>query len=213
MGPPPEDLAEQRTWAELRKLQLETERAAIELEAMRRREREVAADPAQALVYTFYSGVDADSVKECMAELGLWARRDPGAPLTVVFNSPGGSVLDGLALFDYLRQLRAAGHLVTTIGLGRTASMGAVLLQAGDRRIIGANAFMLIHEVSHLSSGKVSEMADGVEFSRRLQRQLVRILAERSTLTEAQIQRRWERKEWWLDAEEAVELGLADQLL
>src|SRR3954453_22728808 len=74
MGPPPEDLTDQRTWAELRKLQLETEKAAIELEGMRRREREAAADPAQALVYTFYSGVDADSVKQCMAELGMWSR-------------------------------------------------------------------------------------------------------------------------------------------
>src|SRR4051812_34320602 len=76
LGPPPEDLTDQRTWAELRKLQLETERAAIELDAMRRREREAVADAGLAHVYTFYSGVDADSVKECMAELGLWSRRD-----------------------------------------------------------------------------------------------------------------------------------------
>jgi ATP-dependent Clp endopeptidase proteolytic subunit ClpP len=213
MGPPPEDLADQRTWAELRKLQLETERTAMELDAMRRREREAAADPGLAHVYTFYAAVEADSVKECMAELGMWSRRDPGAPLTIVFNSPGGSVLDGLALFDYLRQLRAAGHVVTTVALGRAASMGAVLLQAGDRRVIGANAFLLVHEVSNLSSGKVSEMADGVEFTRRLQRRLVKILADRSTLTELQIQRRWDRKEWWLEAEEAVGLGFADEVL
>src|SRR5687767_9929070 len=76
MGPPPEELSEQRTWAELRKLQLETERTAIELEIMRRREVEAAADPSRAHVYTFYSGVDAESVRECMAELGLWSRRD-----------------------------------------------------------------------------------------------------------------------------------------
>jgi ATP-dependent Clp protease protease subunit len=213
LGPPPEDLLDQRTWAEVRKLQLDTERTAIELEGVRRREREFTADADRSHVYTFYSAVDPDSVRDCMAELGLWSRRDPGAPVTVVFNSPGGSVLDGLALFDFLRHLRANGHHVTTIALGRAASMGAVLLQAGDRRIIGANAFMLVHEVSNLSSGKVSEMADSVEFSRRLQKRLVTILAERSTLTDLQIQRRWARKEWWLDAEEAVALGLADELL
>jgi ATP-dependent Clp protease protease subunit len=213
MGPPPEALADQRTWAEVRKLQLETERAAIELEAVRRREREAAAEPGRSHVYTFYSGVEAETVRDCMSELGVWSRRDPTAPITVVFNSPGGSVLDGLALFDYLRQLRAAGHVITTVALGRAASMGAVLLQAGDHRVIGANAFLLVHEVSNLSSGKVSEMADGVEFSRRLQRRLVAILADRSPLTEVQIQRRWERKEWWLDAEEAVSLGLADNVL
>src|SRR5687768_18491690 len=132
VGAPPKTLAEQRAWAEIRKLQLETERTVLELAALRRRERDVVADPAEAHVYTFYSGVDAESVQQCMAELGRWSRRDPGAPITVIFNSPGGNVLDGLALFDYLRQLRSTDHRLTTIALGRAASMGAVLLQAGD---------------------------------------------------------------------------------
>lgn len=213
VGRPPENLQEQRAWAELRKLQLETERTLLELDAMRRSERDRAADARAAHVYTFYSGVDSDSVQQCMAELGTWSRRDPGAEITVIFNSPGGSVLDGLALFDYLRQLRALGHPVTTMALGRAASMGAVLLQAGSKRVMGRNAFLLIHEVSHQSVGKVSEMEDSVGFTKRLQQRLLAILAERSTLSDREINRRWSRKDWWLDAEEAVALGLADELL
>lgn len=213
VGEPPAGLAEQRTWAELRKIQLETEKARLELRALERHERDQAADHRAAHVYTFYASVDADSVQQCMAELGRWSRRDPGAAITVLFNSSGGAVLDGLALFDYLHQLRSLGHHVTTVALGRAASMGAVLLQAGDRRVIGQNAFLLVHEVSHLSAGKVSELEDGVEFTKRLQKRLLAILAERSTLSEREIQRRWARKEWWLDADEAVELGLADVLL
>lgn len=213
VGAPPKTLAEQRAWAEIRKLQLETERTLLELTALRRRERDVVADPSEAHVYTFYSAVDAESVQQCMAELGQWSRRDPGSPITVIFNSPGGSVLDGLALFDYLRRLRSTGHFVTTMALGRAASMGAVLLQAGDHRVVGENAFLLIHEVSNHTTGKVSEMEDGVEFTRRLQKRLLAILAGRSTLTEPQIARRWTRNEWWLDAAEAVSLGLADEVL
>lgn len=213
LGAPPDDLSEQRTWAELRKLQIDTERSLLELLSFRRHELDVQADAARAHVYTFYAGVDQESVAQCMAELGQWSRRDPGAPITVIFNSPGGSVLDGLALFDYLRQLRKLGHEVTTVALGRAASMGAVLLQAGTHRVIGENSFLLVHEVSNNSVGKVSELADGVDFTRRLQKRLLAILAERSSLTEAQIHRRWVRKEWWLDAQEAVELGLADEVL
>jgi ATP-dependent Clp protease protease subunit len=213
VGAPPKTLAEQRAWAEIRKLQLETERTLLELSALRRRERDVVADPSEAHVYTFYSSVDAESVQQCMAELGQWSRRDPGSPITVIFNSPGGSVLDGLALFDYLRRLRSIGHFVTTMALGRAASMGAVLLQAGNHRVVGENAFLLIHEVSNHTTGKVSEMEDGVEFTRRLQKRLLAILAGRSTLTEPQIARRWTRNEWWLDAAEAVTLGLADEVL
>jgi ATP-dependent Clp protease protease subunit len=213
LGAPPVTLAEQRAWAEIRKLQLETERTVLELAALRRRERDLVAEPSEARVYTFYSAVDAESVQQCMADLGQWSRRDPGAPITVIFNSPGGSVLDGLALFDYLRRLRSTGHVVTTMALGRAASMGAVLLQAGDRRVVGENSFLLIHEVSNHTTGKVSEMEDGVEFTRRLQKRLLAILAGRSTLTEQQIARRWTRNEWWLDAGEAVALGLADEVL
>lgn len=205
--------SDQRVAMELRKLELETQRAELELEALRRMERDAAADHRANNVYTFYASVDGESVQQCMAELGRWSRREPGVPMTVIFNSPGGAVLDGLALFDYLRQLRRLGHHVTTIALGRAASMGAVLLQAGDTRVIGENSFLLVHEVSHLSAGKVSELEDSVEFTRRLQKRLLAILADRSTLSEKEIQRRWARKEWWLDAEEAVALGLADQLL
>ncbi|HEX2850057.1 MAG TPA: Clp protease ClpP [Acidimicrobiales bacterium] len=213
LGPPPTDLADQRTWAEVRKLQLETERSLLELASLRRRDRDLRADAAEAHVYTFYAPVEPESVQACLAELGQWSRREPGSPITIVFNSPGGAVLDGLALFDYIRRLRAMGHHVTTIALGRAASMGAVLLQAGDRRVIGENSFLLIHEVSHSNAGKVSELEDTVDFTRRLQKRLLAILSDRSTLTAGQIARRWTRKEWWLDAAEAVELGLADEVL
>ncbi|HUS61902.1 MAG TPA: ATP-dependent Clp protease proteolytic subunit [Acidimicrobiales bacterium] len=213
LGAPPEGLAEQRAWAELRRIQIETEKVALELAMLRRREFESLVDSGHARVYTFYASIDAESVQACIAELGMWSRREPSAPFTVIFNSPGGSVHDGLALFDYIRQLRRLGHHITTVALGRAASMGAILLQAGDRRVVGANAFVLVHEVSHQTGGKVSEMADNVEFTRRLQGRLLDILAERSTLTAREIQRRWTRKEWWLAADEAVGLGFADEIL
>ena len=211
-APLPENLADQRQWAEVRKLQVDTERAAAELDAYRRREADTAAEEGRR-TYTFYARVDEESVRACMATLTSWSSKAPSAPLTIVFNSPGGAVHDGLALFDFLRHLRVSGHHLTTIALGRAASMGAVLLQAGDRRVIGANAFLMLHEVSNGASGKVSEIEESVELSKRLQKRLLAILAERSTLAEAQIQRKWSRRDWWLDAEETVTLGFADEQL
>ena len=211
-APLPENLTDQRQWAEVRKLQIDTERAAAELDAFRRREADTAAEEGRR-TYTFYSRVEEESVRACMATLTSWASKAPGAPLTVVFNSPGGAVHDGLALFDFLRHLRVTGHHLTTIALGRAASMGAVLLQAGDRRVIGANAFIMLHEVSNGASGKVSEIEESVELSKRLQKRLLAILADRSSLAEAQIQRKWSRRDWWLDAEETVALGFADDQL
>jgi ATP-dependent Clp protease protease subunit len=164
-------------------------------------------------VYTFYGAVNAASISAAMAELGIWSREAPGAPLTVIFNSPGGVVDDGLALYDYLLHLRSQKHHVTTIALGRAASMGGILLQAGDLRVMGPNSFLLCHEVSAGTNGKLSEMSEAIDFWKRQETKLLQILAHRSKLTVAQIKRRWRKTDWWLDADQAIALGFADAIL
>ncbi len=206
-------LALQRAHAELRKAVADAERAEIELAEARRRDADAVADAARRLVYTFYAEVDEESVRAAMGTLGTWSRREPGAPITVVLNSPGGRVLDGLALYDFLQHLREVGHYLRIEVLGRAASMGGVLLQAGDDRVIGASAFLLVHEVSGGVEGKSSELTDRVEFYELMEKRLLAILAGRSTLTERQIKAKWNRKDWWLTADEAVTLGFADTIL
>lgn len=203
-------LAARKAEAELRKLELEAQRIEFELNRDRMWQSDHAADANRARVYSFHESVGVKSVAQCMSTLGLWARRDPGAPIEVVFNSPGGSVLDGLALYDYIRVLRSAGHEVTTVGLGMAASMGGILLQAGSTRVMGRGAWLMIHEVSSVTYGKASEMEDKLKFVQRLQAQLVEILAERSTLTAAQIRHRWRKTDWWLSAKDALSFGFID---
>lgn len=147
-----------------------------------------------------------------MEDLGVWARRDIGKPITIIFNSPGGAVIDGLALYDFIDDLKEKGVQVTTIARGMAASMGGVLLQAGNKRIVGKNAHVLIHEVSKGSIGKVSEIEDDIKFAKKLQERLVDILAERSTMTTNQIKNKWKRKDWWLGADECVKFGFADEI-
>jgi ATP-dependent Clp endopeptidase proteolytic subunit ClpP len=164
-------------------------------------------------VFNYFGEVNSSRVETIMNDLGLWSRARPGSPLTVVFNSPGGLVQDGLALYDFLLHLRQQGHHLTTIAMGRAASMGGVLLQAGDRRVISPNAFILIHEVSAGTNGTVSEMEDSVNFFKRLQSKTVKILAHRADITEMQLRRRWKKTDWWLDADEAIALKFADFIL
>lgn len=197
----------------LRQQTAATERAELELSNLKRESAKANADAQEALTYTFYDGVSAESIKPALAELGRWTRRFPGKPIKLIVNSPGGSVIAGLALFDYIQELRANGHHVTVVALGMAASMGGILLQAGDKRVIGKHAMLLIHEVSSGTSGKVSEMGDSLEFSNKLWDKLSKILAERSKLSPAQVKRKSYKKDWWLDAEEAVELGFADEIL
>ncbi len=183
---------------------------------LEKKEREAAREKASAdenLTYTFYDGVTDESIKPSLQKLGDWSRRFPGKPITVIVNSPGGSVLAGLALYDYLQKLRADGHHITVICFGMAASMGGILLQAGDKRMLGANAKVLIHAVSGGTIGTVHAMEDRVAFSRNLWEGLKKILATRSVLNEAEIEERAHRKDWWLDADEAIALGFADEIV
>lgn len=163
-----------------------------------------------ARIFPFYGAVSKGAVAGCMDALTQWFREDPDKPITIVFNSPGGDVIEGLALYDQIHMLRNEGAKVDTHTLGQAASMGGVLLQAGETRHMSPHAYMLIHEVSGGAIGNASELADQYEFITRLQDSLVHILAERSKLTPEEIQDKWKRKDWWLDAREALDLGFVD---
>lgn len=142
-----------------------------------------------------------------------WERRDPGLPITIDINSPGGSVTDGFAIYDQIERMRRKGAHVTTRGVGMVASMAAVLLQAGDVRVMDARAKMLIHEGSQNYGGQsltVGEQEDLRAFREMLLGDILDILAARSTLSRRALANKWKRKDWWLSANEALKLGLCD---
>lgn len=162
--------------------------------------------------YTFADKVSEGSVKACILRLAEWHRRYPKCDIEIIFNSPGGDVISGMALFDYILMLRRAGHKVTTIALGYAASMAGILLQAGDVRVMGSEAWLLIHEGSFGAGGSAGQVEDTVEWVKKIQKRILKIFAARSKLSATQLNARWNRKDWWLDAEESLKLGLCDEI-
>lgn len=163
-------------------------------------------------IYTLNESVNARSSQNAIEALALWHRTDPKCEIEFIINSPGGSVIEGMALFDYLTMLRRAGHKITTTTLGMAASMGGILLQAGDHRVMGKEAYILIHEVAFGAGGKIGEVEDSVAFSKMIQKRILDILSSRSTMTAKQIDAKWKRKDWWLDSDEALKLGFVDEV-
>lgn len=164
-------------------------------------------------IFTFYGAVMNETVSQCIHELDQWSRRFPGEDITIIFKSPGGGVLDGFALYDFLLELKSRGHKIITKTLGMAASMGSILLQAGDERVIGPHSFIMLHEVSgSLSEMRTSEMEDYTKLFAQFEAKGLDILAERSTLSRQQIKNRWKRKDCWLDAEESLKLGFVDRI-
>lgn len=134
-------------------------------------------------------------------------------PIKVILNSGGGSVFSGLLVFDTIKQLTASGIEVTCEARGLAASMGAIIVQAGTRRLATPNTRFLIHEVSSWAWGKTSEMEDEIKEIKKVNDMLKSIIAERTGKTMEEIESVWHKRDVWLSAEEALEFGLIDEVI
>lgn len=169
-------------------------------------------------VYQFNTAISEASVNKCMAKLREWDRLDPTCDIEVIFNSPGGAVIDGMALFDLLVRLSERGrgtHHVTVGAQGLAASMAGILLQAGDDRWIGRQSYLMIHEISAGAAGKIGEIKDSVKFYDAICERVVDIFVDRS---EGKIDREefvghWGRTDWWLTSDEAEAFGFVDRVV
>jgi ATP-dependent protease ClpP protease subunit len=138
--------------------------------------------------YAYNEPVTARSVTECIDQLIEWQRLAPvdangkvePMTVTIVFDSPGGSVIDGLHLYDFLQELKTQGHTVITKTLGMAASMAGILLQAGSKRVMGSEAYVLIHEVSFMAGGPIGVVEDEVEFVKMIQARVLDIFARKA---------------------------------
>jgi len=201
-----------KTAAEAIKAEAEAEFAGLELESKQREHRRKMANDDENFVYRFSGEVGSNSVRQCMGKLTQWGRLHPKCPIEIIFSSPGGSIIDGFELFDHIQELRNKGHHVTTGTLGMAASMAGILLQAGDTRWVGGQAWVMIHRAAFGAFGKTYEVEDEVEFVKRIEERCLDIFVSRSKLTKQKIKKNWDRKDWWISPDEALELSLVDEI-
>jgi len=166
----------------------------------------------EALSYSFSGLIDEDSVEKATKRLHKWSLKNPGADLEFLIHSGGGAMLQGWRLFDTLRHLSHEGHEVTTVVRGEAASFGAVLFQAGDTRVMGAQSWLMIHEPSTFTGGALQHLKERVSDVDRLAQQSYRVLAKRSNLSVKDIEKNVKNKDWYLDAKAAKAAGLADKI-
>ena len=198
--------------AEARKAQFEAHESELKYHEARLKYDRMQSEDERNFLYRFDGGVDASSVKSCLKKLTEWSRLNPKCKMEIIFSSPGGNIIDGFELFDFIQELRAKGHHITTGSLGYAASMAGILLMAGDTRWIGHQSWMMIHRAAFGAYGKTFEIEDEVKFVRRIESRIVNIFALRSKLTKQKIKRNWDRKDWWISADECLELDLVDEI-
>ncbi len=160
----------------------------------------------------FYNGVDHVSIDAACKQLD-WLTSLSKDPITIELHSPGGSVIDGLYLYDKIQALKDKGIEVTVSAYGMAASMGGILLQAGNKRQMSRNCELLIHEIRGGMQGTSSTIRDQVQFWDRLEHKLLTILSERSNMSIDEVRAKWDHRDWWMDAKTALEHGFIDEII
>lgn len=146
-----------------------------------------------------------------VAQLLHLANENPDKDIQLYINSPGGSVYDGLAIYDTMQYIAPD---VQTIGIGLQASMGAFLLSSGakGKRFVLPNARVMIHQPSSGTRGKVTDQEISLRESIALKERLATIMADNTGQKLDKIKADMER-DYWLSATDAVAYGLADEVI
>ncbi|WIO46114.1 ATP-dependent Clp protease proteolytic subunit [Candidatus Southlakia epibionticum] len=155
--------------------------------------------------------VTEGSANTIVAQLLHLANEDPDKDIQLYINSPGGSVYDGLAIYDTMQYIKPD---VQTIGIGLQASMGAFLLSSGakGKRFVLPNARVMIHQPSSGTQGMVTDQEISLRESVRMKELLAKVIAKNTGQKLDKVKADMER-DHWMSADEAVKYGLADEMI
>lgn len=154
--------------------------------------------------------VSADSVNALIRQLRYLQNEDPKAPITLYINSPGGSVDSGMALYDVMQ---AVSCPIRTVCVGLAASMAALLFVSGAERGMLPHSRLMIHDPLIVQTGgsalKLKAVSDDLMETRQI---IARVIAEHSGKSTDEVLAKT-ASDSYFRAEEAIEFGLADQII
>ena len=158
-------------------------------------------------------GIDDEVANLTIAQMLFLSNEDTNSEIHVYINSPGGSLSAGLAIYDTMQYLRCD---VATYNVGLAASMGAVILCGGakGKRFLLPNCRTLLHQpmIGGVMQGPATDLSIEAEEIVRLRKTLYDIISARTGKPLKQVEKDCDRNNW-LNAEETVEYGLADEIL
>jgi len=155
--------------------------------------------------------IDDQVANVVVAQLLFLSREDPEKEIQMYINSPGGQIYAGLAIYDTMQMIP---NRISTVAVGVTASFGTVLLAAGSKghRYALPHATIHMHQPLGGAQGQASDIEIQAREILRLKERLNAIMAENTGQPIDTIERDTER-DFYLDANQAVEYGLVDKIL
>jgi len=155
--------------------------------------------------------IDDNVANNIVAQLLYLSREDPEKDIQMYINSPGGVIYAGMAIYDTMQMIP---NRISTVSVGFTASFGTVLLAAGTKghRYALSNSTIHIHQPLGGAEGQASDIEIKAREILRLKTKLTEILAFHTGQPFEVIKHDTER-DFYMDAKQAVEYGLVDQVL
>lgn len=177
-------------------------------------------------IISLYGEIDEDQCSEisfsliALSEMGPLYQTDEseeprGERIKLLISTPGGSASDMLSVYDAMRIVKPLCD-IETVGLGKVMSAGVLLLAAGSKghRKIGQNCRVMIHGVAAGAGGHVHSLENELEEIKYTQEQYIKLLARETDMTVSYIKKLINKKiNVYLTATEAVELGIADEVV
>jgi len=146
-----------------------------------------------------------------IAQLLFLQSEDPKKEIQLYINSPGGSISAGLAIIDTMQHIK---NPVSTVCVGLAASMGAVILSAGDKgkRVALSNSEVLIHQPLGGAEGQAADIEISARRIIKMREVLNKMLAKNTGQTLSKIEKDVDR-DYFMDADEAKKYGIIDQVV
>ena len=156
-----------------------------------------------------YEEIGEKVCRKVIEKLTMYSLFDPYEPIVMYINSPGGSVLAGLAIIDFMRAIPC--EIITVIN-GAAVSMGGLISICGDYRVITENAYWMGHPMKGGAYGDTVTRKDRIEFSAELEHRILKIVKKRTKL-KAKDMKKFICGELWLNSEDALAKRVVDKII
>lgn len=156
--------------------------------------------------------VEDESARDLVNRLLFLEAEDPGKEITLFINSPGGIVTSGMIIYDTMKMISSP---VSTVCMGLAASMGSILLSAGEKgkRYIWPSGKVMIHQPSiGMIQGPASDLEIRAREILKTKEMGAKILAENCGQSVDRIKQDFDR-DYWMDANESIEYGIVDSVV
>jgi len=161
----------------------------------------------------FSDSVMPDTAADTIQKLWYLESKDPGKPILLIINSPGGSIDAGFAIYDQIKMISSP---VTTLVTGLAASMGSILSLAAEKgnRLSTTNARIMIHQpsISGVIEGQATDLAIQAREIIKMRKSIIKLYVDATGKKAEELDKIIDR-DTWMTAQEAKEFGLIDRIV